>query len=154
MELEHEADVLVAERTEGIAAQPGDLFTIDDQRAAIGFFQGAQYLQQGGLARAAGANDTHHLTLPHMEVDSLQHMQVAESFADTGGADHGDKGACWRRILQPFRSAMERMAMRTSSAAGLSKTSMWKKVFTASRWSKMSAMVPSYSVQPVLLAKQ
>ncbi|MCY1447376.1 hypothetical protein D9M71_639940 [compost metagenome] len=58
------------------------LFTGDMDLAGIGGFQQVDAAQEGALARAAGAEDRHHVTLAGIQRDALEHFQVAERLAD------------------------------------------------------------------------
>ena len=81
VELEHEAEVLAAEACQSRTAQREHVVAGDAERAAVGARQGAGYLQQGGLARAAGSYDAHHLTLGDVQVDAFQHLELPEGFS-------------------------------------------------------------------------
>ena len=80
MELEHEADVLAAEAREFVAAQCQHVVAGYVECACIGAVECAHDLQQGGFARAAGADYADHLAGMNVEVDALEHFERAEGF--------------------------------------------------------------------------
>ena len=75
MKLEHEADMTVAEVAELLRRQLTDIDTVDNDSSTVGLVEGADNLQQRGLARSAGAYDAHHLAAVDMQVDALEHLQ-------------------------------------------------------------------------------
>ena len=75
MELEHEAEVTVAKVGEGLAAEGGGVDGIDTYRTGVGLVEGADDLQEGGLAGSAGAYDAHYLATVDVEVDALEHLE-------------------------------------------------------------------------------
>ena len=89
VELKHEAQVAVAEVAERPLRQGGSVDAIDTYRTAVGAVEGADDLQQGGLAGTAGANDAHHLAFVDVQVDALQHLKRAEALGDTFCVYHG-----------------------------------------------------------------
>ncbi|MOA21021.1 hypothetical protein D3C78_1414980 [compost metagenome] len=56
--------------------------------ASIGDFQQVDAAQEGALARAAGTEYRHHVTLVGVQRDALEHLQVAEGFADVFYLQH------------------------------------------------------------------
>jgi hypothetical protein len=89
VELEHEADVLVTEGAQRAASQAHYVRAGNGQCTGVRPLQGAEDLQQRGLAGPAGAHNAHHFALGHRQVHALQHVQVAETFPYAGGGDHG-----------------------------------------------------------------
>ena len=74
VELEHEADVAVAEVGQPFLRQRGDIGLVDDHRTAVGTVQCADDLQQGGLASSTGAYDADHLAFVDVQVDAFQYL--------------------------------------------------------------------------------
>ncbi|MCY1551552.1 hypothetical protein D9M68_878900 [compost metagenome] len=107
--LEDEADVLaqladqpllVLQRLAGV-----DLDLADLDQAAAGFFQQVEAAQQGGLARAAGADDGHHFARRHGQVDALEHLLALEGFGQVTDGDHQLSCSCWltRASRRPWK---------------------------------------------------
>lgn len=91
MELENEADALVAELRQGPIAQARDIAAVDLHAAAVGTRQRADDLQKRGLTRAAGPHDGDHLALRHVERNAFQHLQRAEALVYVGNPDHSKR---------------------------------------------------------------
>jgi len=75
VELEHEADVAVAEIGKFPARHLGGVNAVNADRTCIGLVQGADDLQQRGLSCAAGAYNTYYLSFVDVEVDAFQYFQ-------------------------------------------------------------------------------
>ena len=88
VELEDEADVLVAESGQLLATEAARLRAVYNEAPAIRRVQRADNLEQGGLARAAGAYDRHDLARVDGQVDSLQHLQGTETLCYAFGLYH------------------------------------------------------------------
>ena len=95
VELEDEAHVLVAEGGALGVAELHDVYPVDDDAAAVGLVEGSHYLQEGGLACAACADDADDFAPLYVEVDALEHLKVAEAFLDVANLYH-------RRTFFPF----------------------------------------------------
>ena len=74
VELEHEADVSVAEVGELFLREGGGVDAIDTYGAAVRAVQRADNLQQGRLAGPAGTDDAYHLATVDGEVDAFQYL--------------------------------------------------------------------------------
>ncbi len=88
MELEDEAQVLVAESSDVLVFLVGDIDAIDVNGTCVGSIEGAHDLQERGLARSRWADDTHDLSLVDVEVDTFKHLQGAEGFGDVVESYH------------------------------------------------------------------
>lgn len=75
MELEDEAQMLVAEVAELLLAEGGGVDAVDTYAASVRTVEGADDLQQRCLAGAAGADDAHHLATFDVEVDAFEHLE-------------------------------------------------------------------------------
>ena len=82
MELEDEADVLVAEVGKPLLVQLSDINAVDGDVSAVGRVESADNLQESGLAGTTRSDDAHHLTFINMQVDALEHLQRAEALGD------------------------------------------------------------------------
>ena len=83
------SDVLLARRDEAAVALPiADQLVIDINAAALIRLQEVDATQQGGLAGAAGADDADHFARLDLEVDPLEHFEVAVPLVDVLDADH------------------------------------------------------------------
>ncbi len=74
MELEDEADALVAECRELTARELGDVAALAGDRTRCGQVEGAEQVEQGALAGARRADDADHLSRRDHEVDAAQHL--------------------------------------------------------------------------------
>ena len=61
---------------------------IDDDRTRIRMVEGADNLQQGGLASTTGTHDTHDLSSVDMEVNAFQHLQRAKALGNILNVNH------------------------------------------------------------------
>ena len=82
VELEDEADVLVAEVGKLLLVQLSYINAVDGDVSAVGRVESADNLQESGLAGATRSDDAHHLTFVNMQVDALEHLQRAEALGD------------------------------------------------------------------------
>ena len=89
VELEDEADPLVAEAREVAVAQGEGIAAVDLDAARVGTRQRADDLQQRGLARAAGPDDRDYLAVGDLERDAPQHLERTEALVDIRYAYHG-----------------------------------------------------------------
>ena len=85
MELEDKADFPVAETGQVVSVEGQDIGPVYRQRSAVRRGQGAQNLQQGGLAGTGSAHNRHHFPLFRVEIHSFQHPQGAEAFFNSFG---------------------------------------------------------------------
>ncbi|MCY1424996.1 hypothetical protein D9M71_407730 [compost metagenome] len=67
------------------------------QVAAVSAFQAVQATQQGAFAAAAGAEDHHHFTAAHLQVDVVQHLLLAEEFVEALELDQCTHACVQRR---------------------------------------------------------
>ena len=88
MGLEDEADLPVPEGGKVPGAQPEDIRPGHPERAAVGRQQGAEDLQERGLAGAGRAHDGHDLALFHLKINALEDFEVPETFPDTACFDN------------------------------------------------------------------
>jgi hypothetical protein len=76
----------------------GQRHAVDDDRAFLVLLQPVDAADQRRLARAGGTGDHDALAARHLEVDVLQHVEVAEPLVDAGEADDrigfGHGGLC------------------------------------------------------------
>lgn len=79
VKLEDEAYLLVAEAAQRVAFKAGNVVAIDAYRAAVGAVEGANDLQQGGLAGTARTYNAHHLALVDVQVYAFEHLQLSEA---------------------------------------------------------------------------
>ena len=77
MELVNEAQLAVAQRSAGLFREGIEPLAIDRHPAPRGLVQPAQQVQQRALAGAGGADDGHHFTRRHAEIDVLQDGKLA-----------------------------------------------------------------------------
>ena len=74
MELEHKAQMLVAEIGQFLGRKITGVDAINNHLTAIRAVECADNLQQGGLSGSARANDTYHLALVDMKVDAFKYL--------------------------------------------------------------------------------
>ena len=86
--LEDEADVLVAETCQLPLLQSEDIGIPIMQGAGVGAVEGAENLQQGGLAGTRGTDNGDHLALLDADTHVFQHMEVAVALVDIGSGNH------------------------------------------------------------------
>src|SRR5690606_18575041 len=67
----------LAEAAQAFAVQGGDVFAIDDDATAGGFFKAVDQAQQGALAGARVADQAEHFAAPDGEVGRLQGRDFA-----------------------------------------------------------------------------
>ena len=79
-----------------------EIIAIDFDGAGVGFFEGHQESEDGGLSRATGADDGDMLAGEDVEVESIEDGDVAEFLDD---AAHSDDGS-WRigHVGYPLRT--------------------------------------------------
>ena len=132
VELEHEADALVAELRQGPIAQGRDIAAVDLHAPAVGTRQRADDLQKRGLASAAGPHDGDHLALRHVERNAFQHLQRAETLVYVGNSYHrrnilnsltvstASRTSWTRSIAAPWRRhSQPRATVPASDSAGV-----------------------------------
>jgi hypothetical protein len=94
MELEHEADRSVAEVGQRGGAELGDVPSAEAQLAGGGQIEGAEDVQERGLADARGAHDGDHLPRLEGEGDAAQDLDGPTSvLKGLVQIDHVDPGA-------------------------------------------------------------
>ena len=62
---------------------------IDLELAGLKAFKAIDTAQQGALSRAASADQSNHLCTADTQINSTQHLVVAEAFAQARQRDHG-----------------------------------------------------------------
>ncbi|MCY1418361.1 hypothetical protein D9M71_339180 [compost metagenome] len=83
--------LLAAQRAVGIDADVTDL-----DLPGIGGFQQVEAAQEGGLARAAGADDGHHFAGLHGQVDTVEHGLALEPLGQAFDFNHAQcSWSCW-----------------------------------------------------------
>ncbi len=90
MELEHEADLLVADAAQSVVRQASDALAIEEEFALVVGVHGAEDVHERALAAAALAHDARILPALHNEVHFLQHLRryrIVEVLADLAGLD-------------------------------------------------------------------
>ena len=75
MELEDEAQVLVAEVAQPVGRQSADIHSVYDDRPAVGLVQCAEYLQQSGLSGSGRPDDADDFAFVNVQVDAFQHLK-------------------------------------------------------------------------------
>ena len=92
VELEHEADVTVAEGDERVARHRAEVRVADANRSAVDRVEPAEDVQQRALADARGADDRHHLARLDEEIEAAQHRQRRRphgvALVDAGRGEH------------------------------------------------------------------
>ena len=88
VELEHKADFLVSEGSQFRIVQFVDFGTIDEQLSAVGLVEGADDVEQGGLACARSTSDAHDFTFGNVEVDAFENLKVTVGFMYAGCLNH------------------------------------------------------------------
>ena len=79
--LKNEADLLVAQRREGVAVHAVDANAVDEIRARGGRVEASEKIHQRRLARTGGAHDGDECTFLNGEIDALQRV----NFGAAGG---------------------------------------------------------------------
>ncbi len=79
MELEHKADMVVAECGKFLLPHTVDLCTVNNHRTAIRHIQRTHDLQQGSFTRSTGAYNADNLPFLYLQVNTPQHLQVTET---------------------------------------------------------------------------
>ena len=79
MELEHKADMAVAECGKFLLPHTVDLCTVNNHRTAIRHIQRTHDLQQGSFTRSTGAYNADILPFLYLQVNTPQHLQVTET---------------------------------------------------------------------------
>ena len=74
MELEHKADMLVAEVGQLGRRERRNINAVHFDGAAIWLVECANYLQQGGLACSTWTHDAYNLAFVNMKIDAFQHL--------------------------------------------------------------------------------
>lgn len=75
MELENEADMLVAECSELLATKCMHIFISNAKRSGIGSVEGSKDLQQGGFSCTRSADNGGDVSFLNVQIDSLQDLQ-------------------------------------------------------------------------------
>ena len=101
--LEHHADPLA--HLAPVGARGEQFLAVETQAAALGLLQPVEAAQQGAFTAAAGAEDHHHFAGPHLQVDILEHLVLAEEFVETLEFDQCVHG--WAQRRSSTREAAE-----------------------------------------------
>lgn len=88
MELEHKTNFLVAEGGQVSVVQFADFCAINGELSMVGFVQGADDMEQGGLACARSTYDAYDFALGDVEVDAFENLKVAVGFMYAGCLNH------------------------------------------------------------------
>ena len=80
VKLEYEAEVLAAKACKLLGGEAEHVFACNRERTFVGPLERAHDLQQGGLSRSAGTYDAHYFVGLNVEVDALEHFELAEGF--------------------------------------------------------------------------
>ena len=101
MELEHEADVPIAEGHHLGIRQRADLGVADADGAAVDRVEAAHDVQERALPHSRGADDRDHLAAIERQVDAFEHRQLGApdrvALRDAGDVDerhHWYRNAC------------------------------------------------------------
>ena len=101
VELEDEADGLVAEGRQFLFVEAEDVLPADAEGAGVRPVQRPEDVQERGFARAGFADDGHHLRPGHGQVHPLENVEGVVGFADVGGLEHVGRGHPARVIVKP-----------------------------------------------------
>ncbi len=71
-----------AEARPAVHRQPRDVVAVERDRAVVGPEQTGDHIEAGGLARAVGAQQPHHLAALQRQADAAHHRAPAEALAD------------------------------------------------------------------------
>ena len=82
VELEHEADGLVAKRRQGLRPHPADIVPREVDLAGRGGVERADEVQQRALPSARTPDDRHLLPCVHFEVDASQHVDLTSTVGE------------------------------------------------------------------------
>ena len=102
MELEDEADVLVAKRGELGIGQRGEVGIRHPHRAGVDRVEPAENVEERALPHARRADDCHHLPLLHLQIQAAQHGQHGPADRIALGQP-ADLDECHARLLVPQR---------------------------------------------------
>ena len=97
MRLKDEADLRIAKQGELIAGHGSQVLIIERDLASGGRIERADDVQQGGLARARGADDGHRFAGRDGERDIAQHwcrrhaINSSKGFRNVRECEHGEK---------------------------------------------------------------
>ena len=91
MELEHEADLSVAERDDLLIGQRRDLGARDRDGSLVDAIETAEHVQQRALSDARRADDRDHLARVDLQIEIAQHDERTSgdvvAFDDAAGVD-------------------------------------------------------------------
>ena len=100
VELEDEADVLVAEVAQLVRREAHHVDAVNADSTTIGFVECTHYLQQCCLAGTARADNAHYFSFVYMQVDALEHLQRAEALGYSFYVDHMMLRCCYGEVLR------------------------------------------------------
>ena len=83
----------------------GDHLAVEEDVAVVDLLQQVDAAQQGGLARARGADQRHRLVLGDLQVDAAQHLALAEGLGHA--ADLEDRRRAHHRGPPPAPDAVD-----------------------------------------------
>src|SRR3954464_2816749 len=81
-ELIDKTNVLAAEQSQMWLCQRGDIETIDAHRPTVRTIDAADEIQQRGFARAAAAEDSHHLAIGKFSVRMMENTMLPLTFTE------------------------------------------------------------------------
>ena len=91
-------EVVILEHKGGLAAQAQnvllahvgqvEVLPIEGKTSPVGALQKVQTPKQGGLPRAAGTQNSHHISLSDAQVHALQHLQRSKGLGNAAGLQH------------------------------------------------------------------
>jgi hypothetical protein len=90
----------------------GDHLAVEEDVAVVDVDEQVDAAQQGGLARAGGADQRDRLVLGDLQVDALQHLAIAEGLGDAFDCDH--RGAAHRTRPRSQRSSIRASGIVTA----------------------------------------
>src|SRR6202521_78101 len=71
----------------------GDVAAAESDAACIGPIDASHHVEEGGLARAVGTDQTEDLALAHLQVELVERHHAAKPLAQPPGSQHG-RGFC------------------------------------------------------------
>ena len=82
MKLKHKTDVATTEIGQPPLREPESLYAVITDSAAARPVECAADLQQGGLPRPTRPDDSHNLTVRHLQTHAPKHLQIAVTLPD------------------------------------------------------------------------
>ena len=88
VELEYETEMTVAEVGQFLLREGSGVDAVDTYGAAVGPVEGADDLQQGGLAGSTGADNADNFAFGDVQVNAFEYLQGAEALGDILDGNH------------------------------------------------------------------